>query len=102
MDQLQANKIIVEELSRYYDLSKYLPSPAIFEEFLNSLDPETAKKLKAQYNHETGYKNLWIYKHWYHQKYHYKEMDELMKLVLLPGVYSYYTKRFKPIIKDQL
>lgn len=95
MDKLTANKIIVEELNKFYQLAKYQPSVQIWEQFLDTLDELTAIKLSTEYTAETAYSTLWIYKHWYMQNYHKQEVDNLMKMVLMPEVFAYYKKRYE-------
>jgi hypothetical protein len=96
MNKVQANEIIFQELTRFYKLCKYIPSPANWMQFLETLDHDTAVKLDAEYTWETAWKHLFIYTHWYVQTHHKSEIDEIMKSALLPEVYQHYKIRYKP------
>lgn len=95
MDSQTKNKIIVEELNKYYQLAKYVPSELIWAEFLATLDEPTKQKLSAQYTYEQAFATLWIYKHWYMQNYHKEEVDEIMQMVLMPEVFKHYQNKYR-------
>lgn len=95
MDKQQANEIILQELPRYYKLCTYIPTPANWVQFLETLSVETAAKLDAEFNFQTAWKHFFIYQHWYIQTHHKQEIDTIMKHALLPEVYKYYQVRYK-------
>lgn len=96
MTSKQIKEIIYSELSKVYKLCKYIPSEQQFELFLETLSFERRQYIKAKYeNSIAAYNKLFIYRHWYIQKYHKQEVDNIMQMVLLPEVFAVYQKRYK-------
>lgn len=97
MNSTQIKEIILSELSKVYKLCKYVPSLIHYEQFLETLPKDLKIQVKAKYQDSTtAYNKLFIYRNWYIQTHHKPEIDKIMQMVLLPQVYEYYLKHFKP------
>lgn len=91
------NEIIYSELSKVYRLCVYVPSLVQYEQFLETLPKERKAMIRAKYqDSEVAYNKLFIYRHWYIQKHHKREIDSIMEMVLLPDIYKIYLKRYQP------
>lgn len=91
------SEIIYSELSKVYRLCVYIPSQVQYEQFLETLPKQRKATLQAKYHDSTAaYNKLFIYRHWYIQKHHKREIDSIMQMVLLPEVYNHYLKHYQP------
>jgi hypothetical protein len=96
----EIKEIIFAELSKVYKLCKYVPSIVQYEQFLETLPIQRRIAIKLKYQDSTtAYNKLFIYRHWYIQQHHKKEIDCIMQMVLLPDVYNHYLKFYKPLVE---